>query len=492
MQKTTPILPGLHLQSLRRKPRSRQQIMADHRAEIAAKSIAQLGCLFESFIPSGELTPAESGAFSRQRIYSALNTFWAFMSQVLSADGSCRNIVTKIQAYAAVQGLQAPSASTAAYCKARCQLAEETIHRIFEHTASRINELALEPGPWGRRVIVIDGTGASMPDTPENQEHWPQQGNQKPGCGFPALRMVGCFSLHTGGLLSYAMGNKFDHELTLFRKQWDVFEPGDIALADKGFCSFMDVAKLQARGVDSVMSRRGKLFKGRHVIRHFGPNDCLVKWTKPAQRVPSCSPEDWAKLPDHILARQVVVQVAVPGFRTQEVILITTLTDPLKYPADELSELYFRRWDVELFFRDIKISMGMDVLRCQTPSMIRKEAAMHLLAYNCIRMLIVEASEEREVPIRRVSFKGTLQALRNWEPHLNQANLNRKERFRLVSELYDSITQQPVPERPGRSEPRAVKRRPKNHRLLTKPRHEMRVPKHRNRNWENKCKEALS
>jgi len=202
------------------------------------------------------------------------------------------------------------------------------------------------------------------------------------------------------------------------------------------------------------------------------------------------SAEEVRELAPYLLLRQTKITVSEPGFRTRTIYLVTTLLDPEQYPAQDLADLYFRRWDVELFFRDIKTVMGMDILRCKTPAMIRKELLMYFIAYNCIRRIMYEAAEEAGVPVRLVSFKTTLQTLRSWEPNLNQARLSKRERFRLLSMLYASITQNPIRQRPGRSEPRAVKRRRRNYHLLTKPRAEMYVPSHRNRNWLNKGKVA--
>jgi hypothetical protein len=461
-------------------------------AELKAKSIDQLGELFRGFVDSRELRPSPQGPNSRQRLYSKENTFWAFLSQVLDADGGCQEVVRKMQSYAALKALPMPSSSTASYCEARGRLCETELEAIYAHSVVEMERLCAEPEPLGRRVVVVDGTGLSMPDTAANQQMWPQQSQQKPGCGFPTMKLAALFSLQSGALLSYATGSKHTSELTLFRSQWEALNKGDILLTDKGFCNYRDVAKLAQRGVDSVMAMRKKYpIKESKALRKLGKNDLLVRWEKP-QRIRSFSVEEWSEIPAAITLRQIRIEVAVPGFRTQEIYLITTLLDAEMYPASMFADLYFQRWDVELFFRDIKITMAMDVLRCKTPPMIRKELLMHLIAYNCVRRLMVEAAEEAGVKARAVSFKATLQALRNWEPHLNQVRLSRKERFRLISELYACITDKTLCIRPGRSEPRAVKRRRKNFHLLTKPRHEMVVPKHRNRNWLNKRAEALS
>jgi hypothetical protein len=211
-------------------------------------------------------------------------------------------------------------------------------------------------------------------------------------------------------------------------------------------------------------------------------NDLLISWPKPVwNKRLAYTREEWEQLPTRLVLRQIKVTVAQPGFRVKSFYIITTLTDFTTYPAESLAELYFRRWEVELNFRDIKTTMGMDILRCKTPAMVRKEILMHFIAYNAIRVLIYEASEERNVDPRRISFKGAVQSLRQWEPHLNQARSSRSEKFRLISVLYESISQKLIPDRPGRKEPRCIKRRPKPYQYLTAPRHEMKEIEHRSK-----------
>jgi hypothetical protein len=284
-------------------------------------------------------------------------------------------------------------------------------------------------------------------------------------------------------LLSYAIGNKKSHELRLFRQQWETFKPGDIFLGDKGFCSYFDIARLMEKGIDSVvtLARRAPV-RAASCLKKLGTDDLLITWPRPVyNKSLSYSKEEWGRLPEELTLRQIKVTVPYPGFRVQQFYIVTTLLDAIQYPATELADLYFQRWDVELFFRDIKTTMGMDVLRCLTPEMIRKEVLMHFIAYNCIRQLMSEAAKEADLAARGISFKGSLQALRNWEPHLNQAKVSRAERFRLMSDLYEAITDTPIRQRPGRSEPRCRKRRPKNYELMTAPRHEMKEIPHRNR-----------
>ncbi len=481
MKNYTPIFPNFHLKTLRRKPRSAHQILAKKVEQLKEKSLSQLGTCFGKFIPNQYLRSAKSGALSRKRFFSKENIFWAFFSQVLDADSGCQEVVRKLQALAAMKSKQLPSSSTAAYCQARKKFDLPSLEAILQHTSKQLQSMVDTDRLNGRRVVVVDGTGVSMPDTAENQHVWPQQIRQKPGCGFPQASICAFFCLQTGALLSYEVGNKKIHELPLMRKQWSTFKPGDIFLGDKGFCSYYDLSSLKDRGIDSVitLARRHPVTEGE-AVKVLGADDLLIQWKKPSgSKASSHAKEDWEALPETLLLRQIKVKVNQPGFRVTMFHIITTLLDPDEYPAHELADLYFQRWDVELFFRDIKTTMGMDILRCKTPDMIRKEILMHFIAYNCIRWLMFEAAEEKGVSVSRISFKGSVQALRQWEPHLNQTKNSRLEHARLIELLYEAIAKNIVPERPGRREPRAVKRRKKNFALLTAPRHEMKDIPHR-------------
>lgn len=475
MKNNTLFLPGFHLATLRRTPRSAQQILAEKLQKLKQKSFSQLGECFAKFIPTHHLLPTQSGLLSRRRIFSKENTFWAFFSQVLDADGGCQEVVRKLQAFAAMQLKPLPSSSTAAYCQARKNLDCASLEAILQHTSKQLQSKPVPGHLNGRRVIVVDGTGISMPDTTENQQVWPQQKNQKPGCGFPQAAICACFDLQNGALLSYELGNKKSHELPMLRKQWDTFKPGDIFLGDKGFCSYYDLSCFKKKDVDSVitLARRLPVTEAKST-KVLGENDLLIQWKKPVRsKNSSYSQSEWEDMPETLSLRQIRVTIDNPGFRVNTFHIITTLLDAEAYPAGEIAELYFQRWDVELFFRDIKTTMGMDILRCKTPDMVRKEILMYLIVYNCIRNLIMGSAKNKDVSLRRISFKGSVQALRQWEPYINQVKISDKKRDRLIQLLYESIAGNIVIERPGRSEPRAVKRRPKPFQLLTAPRHEM-------------------
>lgn len=483
MNNRTSYLPGFHLQTLRRTPRSGRQIMSDKLKRIRQLSLSELGTFFGQFVSEALFDRGKSGAFSRRRIFSKENTFWAFFSQVLDADGGCREVIRKIQALAVSKGLPQPSSSTSAYCQARGKLNEAEFDAILTITANRLQQQTRDDRWHGHRVIVVDGTGVSMPDTQKNQALWPQQSQQKPGCGFPQARLCACFCLHSGALLSYRMGSRKQQELPLLRAQWSTFKTGDILLGDKGFCSYYDVWQLQTRGVESVftLARRTPVDTAS-AIEVLGKDDLLIQWPKPKWNKALSYPKDvWEAMPDFLTLRQIKVTVKEPGFRVKSYYLITTLINEQNYPASDLAELYYQRWDVELFFRDIKTTMGMDILRCLTPDMVKKEILMHWIVYNSIRLLMVQAAKAVEIRPGEISFKASLQALRQWEPHLNRAGLTIQEQQHLMTQLRHAISGAVLCNRPGRREPRCVKRRPKPFALLLEPRNQVIEIPHRSR-----------
>jgi hypothetical protein len=475
MNNTTPYLPGFQIQSLRKKTRSSAQVMADEMNSKIGKSLLGLKACFGRFIPEDRLQNNANGHHSRHRIFSKETTFWAFFSQIIDADGGCTEVVKKLKTYLGFNGESSLSVSSGSYCKSRKKLMESDLVEILNHTATSFHVNSEDQPLSGRRVIVIDGTGLSMPDTPVNQAEWPQISSQKTGCGFPTIRVLGCFDLATGAVLSYAVGNKKNHELPLLRQQQDTFEEGDIFLGDKGFCSFYDVEWLRKKSVDSVIPLARRIPKTEQTcIQKLANNDLLIYWKRPAWYKTAPLPKDeWNQLPNVLILRQIKVDVKQPGFRVKSFYIITTLLDPQINSAKDIADLYYRRWSVELFFRDLKTTTKMEILRCKSPAMIRKELLMYFIAYNAIRHLIYEAAHAYEKDPMRLSYKGALQALRQAEVYFNRAAHCPTEILRIREILHDSIRTTTIPFRPGRSEPRCLKRRPKPYQLLTQHRHEM-------------------
>jgi hypothetical protein len=459
-------------------------------------ALQELYEIFGHLLPARLLEPCEEGANSRERVFSARVTFWAFAAQVLSPGTACREIVRRVQAwYEEFSIVDKPvSASTSAYCQARARLEVPTLELIRGEVAWSLERNVLNAERWlgGRTVKIVDGTGISMPDTSENQEVWPQPSSQKPGCGFPCMKLVGLFSLASGALLEAQTGNQHVAESVLFRGLWSKLQKGDVILADRGFSSYGALVALKRRGVDSVMRLHQMRKADFRTGKRLGPEDRLLTWTRPPKAGDTWSAEEFAALPETLMVRMIRLRVQATGFRTRSVVLITTLTDPEAYPADALRELYGKRWQVEMHFAQIKTTLGMDVLRCKSPELIEREVLMHQIAYNMVRSLMQKSAHLHQVELQRISFKGTLDTLRHWSVRIAAAAKTPKAQQALIEEMLALIAKDAVPERPGRSEPRAKKRRPKNFHLLTKPRRKMPKLGHRNRPIVKNPKSPLS
>ena len=466
----TPLLTGFP----HRFGRPRVSEIERLRQEVAEKSQRQLGelrSLFSPWIDASLLSPGSGGVKGRDRVFSLEWLFWAFLCQVLAGIG-CRGAVKCVQSWAIARGRPAPSSNPSAYCQARNRLPIAMLSRIFAETATRLEKRVARQELWhGRRVKLVDGTGLSAADTPSNQAEWPQHRNMKPGCGFPELKLVGLFGLHSGALLGWGEGNKHDHELTLWRKLWSLLCPGDVVLGDRAFGSYGCIAALLLQHVDGVYRLHGGRKMDWRKGRRLGPKERLCVWTRPRDPGKGWTAEQWQSLPDQLTVRVVERVVEVPGFRSEKITVVTTLTDSSEFPAEELVALYRKRWSVELFLRDVKITLGMDVLKCHSPTAVRRELTMYLICYNLLRGMIQEAARQEIVPVERISFKGAAEQLHHWLCLFTGNGLTHVERRKRVKQFYTALASAPLPERPNRTEPRVRKRRPKNYRLMTRPRH---------------------
>jgi hypothetical protein len=374
------------------------------------------------------------------------------------------------------------SPNTASFCKARARLPQKGLEAIHRRLTHELEAQIGENGLWRqRRVKIVDGTGLSMPDTKANQKAYPQSPRQKPGCGFPVMKLVVAFSLATGAVIGYVKGTLHDAERILFKHLWHLFQPGDIILADSAFCSYADFYFLSQREVDCVMANHHRRTKGLQFVKSLGKKDRLLYWIKMKPCPTWLEKGQWEKVPEKLLVREVSFSVTVRGFKTKKITLATTLLDPRHYPKEDLAQLYRRRWMAELYLRDIKITMGMDILRCKTPDMVHKELIIYMIAYNLIRALILQSCITLQTQMDRLSFKGTLAILRQVNPPTLRLLWTRKLEESLPQAVLLIIAKDIVPDRPNRQEPRARKRRPKNYQLLKKPRGIFREISHRNR-----------
>ena len=416
-----------------------------------------------------------NGVYWKDRVYSPLVTLWVFLSQVLSADHSCRAAVARLVAHRLSLRQARCSAETGAYCQARKRLPEKFFSDVVRQAGRALDNNADPHWLWRRRrVYTFDGSTISMPDTAENQVAYPQPSTQKPGLGFPLARIAAVFSLSCGAVIDVGIcryAGKGQSELGMLRSLWNIFLPGDVLLTDRLMCSWTEMAHLKGLGVESVtrLSKRAVDFRRG---KRLGKGDHIVRWPKPS-KPRTIDLATYKLLPDFLVVREVRVRVEQPGFRSKNLIVVTTLLDASEITAKDLAELYRARWSAELDLRSLKQTMQMDVLRCKTPELVRKELWTHLLAYNLIRTIMAQSAAVHGIRPRSISFKGTLQTLEAFQPVIAiQGRKNTVCRTGLYQQLLETIATHRVADRPDRTEPRLKKRRPGHYGFLRKPRNE--------------------
>ena len=450
---------------------------------------SQISFLRRQFLQEGELPFANvlsnevvaqglatSGVVWKERIYTPLVTLGVFLGQVLSADHSCRSAVARLLAYRLAHGDRECSAETGAYCQARKRLPEAFFSTVAVLVGRQLDHQSPSDWLWkGRRVYLCDGSTVSMPDTAANQDAYPQHHAQRAGVGFPMARIMAIFSLSCGAIIDLGVcrfAGKGQGELSVFRQLMGFFCSGDVVLADSMYCSWRDIFTLKERGVDSVtqlqVMRKADFRKG---VR-LGKGDHVVEWTKPT----SMRLIDWRAyraLPDSITVRECRVTIGHSGFRSKTIIIVTTMLDADEFTKEDLAALYRARWNAELDLRSVKTTMQMETLRCKTPELVRKEIWTHVLAYNLIRTIMAQAASEHALQPRSISFKGAMQTLEAFQPLITYlGRCNPRLREQAYARVLASIATHTVADRPGRFEPRQVKRRPKRFQWMMVPRQE--------------------
>ena len=449
--------------------RNKKQCLAEQVRRFRARFVQSVGAVLGDVIPAALLIQwitEEIGAY-RERVYGPFATLVLFIEQVLGADHSCQDAVARGLSARTARGQAPCSLNTAAYCKARWRLPLGLLERLARAVGARLCES--QPAAWrwrGREVKLIDGTTVSMPDTSANQTRFPQSRGQKPGLGFPVARLVAIVSLSVGAVLNWALDaceGKNTGETALLWRLMPHLQHGDMVIADGYYCGYFMLAAMVAWGVDIVMPQHHLRITDFRRGQRLGVRDHVVTWVRP-KRPDWMDEATYATMPETLTMREVRV-----GGRT----LITTLTDARDVAKPALAELYAMRWHVELDLRAIKTVMQMDILRGKTPAMVEKEIAAHLLAYNLVRAVMAQAACPNNLLPRQLSFKAALQLLNAFEMTLRHGSP--QGLAVRCTDLLISLGRRRLPHRPNRVEPRAVKRRPKQHWLLTKPRHVMRA-----------------
>jgi hypothetical protein len=415
-----------------------------------------------------------SGVCWKERIYTPVVTLWVFLGQVLCADHSCAAAVARLIAHRVSRGESSCSSETSAYCQARKRLPEKFFSDVARQAGRALDNESEDQWLWhNRHVYLYDGATVTMPDTQENQAEYPQMKIQRPGLGFPMARIAAIMSLSCGAIIDLGIcryAGKGQSELGLLRRLLNAFRPGGVMLADRLMCSYAEMAMLQMRGVDCVVrhtTKRKLDFRGG---TRLGKDDHIFIWHKryPRSKVDR---DLYATLPNELSIRVCRVRIERPGFQTKVLVIATTLLDSIEYSKEDLAELYRRRWNVELDIRCLKSTLQMDVLRCKTPELVRKEIWTHVLAYNLIRTIIAQAALEFEIEPRTISFKSTVQTLKAFQPVLAmKGECNAEFRERLRQDLLAAIGIHRVGDRPNRFEPRKKKLPHRRYEFLAVPR----------------------
>jgi hypothetical protein len=413
------------------------------------------------------------------RIFTPLVTLWVFLGQVLAADPSCRAAVARLIAHRVSQGLPRCSSETGAYCQARKRLPLAFFAAVARRVGQTLDAQVETRWLWkGRRVYLYDGSSVAMPDTPENRAEYPLTYNQKPGTSFAVARVAAIISLSCGAILDLGIcryAGKGQSELGLLRKLWGLFREGDVMVADRLMCAYTEMVMLKQRGVDCVCRltshRRADFRRGKRL----GKDDHLVEWKRPA-KPRSIDRKTYDTLPESLTVRECRVRVEQRGFRVRSLVIATTLLDAEEFTRDDIAQIYRARWNCELDWRSIKDVLQMDVLRCKTPELVRKEVWTHVLAYNLIRTVMAQAASRNGIAPRSISFKATLQVLEAFQPLIaSRSHRGLRHRESLYQEVLSAIARHRVADRPDRFEPRMAKRRPKNYVRLTKPRKQIKL-----------------
>lgn len=445
---------------------------------IADVFLAQPGLPFAGILSAERIERVfakHGNLFGLDTIYSTAMMVWSFLGQVLrdGKDASCQAAVARVVAYQQQTNGPVPTSDTGDYCRARAKLSEHALHDLATEVAGENEQQARPDWLWkGRHAALVDGFTFTMPDTPENQKEYPQQPQQRPGVGFPIARACAIISLATACVRELALGpfeGKQTGETALLRTLLGSFAPGDVMVADRYFCSFMMIALFHLRKVDCCV----RMHRSRHVDfrrgRRLGKTDHIITWTKP-QRPEWMDEATYAAMPATLELREIEFQIVEPGRRTQTVTIATTLLDEQEYTKADIAELYGFRWNSELDIRAIKQSLNLNHVRCKSPEMVRRELWTTLLSYNLIRTTAVAAAVLHDKQPRQISFTCTCQYVLSTWAVFSSGLVSAQDMEIQCRRMLQQIASCEVANRPGRLEPRVLKRRRHRYKLMCEPR----------------------
>lgn len=458
-------------------------------ARVRACTLGELEQRFATVLPATLFPKARAKLNSRDRVYTPQRTFFCLLWQCLQPGASGREVVRQLQALLLLVGGTRISPDDGAYFRARARLPQAGLTRALALSAEAVERSLTSAAArlQGRAVKAVDGSTVTLPDTPANAVAYPAV-HTSPPC-FPLLRLLVLFSLSSAAVLAAAHGNLRQSELALLVSLGAQLAKGDIVVGDRGFGCYTMIAWLQSLGVDFI-GRTTRRLVAPKPHRRLGPNEWLAQWDRPTQAAPWLTAAQWAQVPATLTVRVVRAKFSRRGFRVREVTVITTLLDPLLYPADEILEAYLRRWRLEMALDDLKTTLQLEMLRAHSPQGVAQELLARLVAHNLVRWTLAQAARVHSVPLQRLSFKGALDALRHFSLAMSRAR-SRRQRQRLWRELLRILATDQIPDRPGRREPRAVKRKRNKYPHLSQPRDKFRDRPKRNQRRTHSLARAM-
>lgn len=420
------------------------------------------------------------GLFGLHGVYTTAIMVWSFLSQVLrdGKEASCQAAVARVVSYREQQGLVSPTEDTGDYCRARAKLSEAALRDLSCEVAEELEQAAEPSWLWKGKhhAKLIDGFTLTMPDTPKNQAKYPHPRTQQPGVGLPIARVVAIVSLATACVTDLAIGpykGKETGESALLRSMLGSLAAGDVAVMDRCYCSFMMIALLLAQGTHTCARKHPLRHSDFRRGRRLGKYDHLIVWTRPP-RPKWMDEETYAQVPETLALREIRYRVVEPGRRTKLIDVVTTLTDADEYSQKDIAQLYGFRWNSELDIRGIKSNLNLGHVRCKSPEMVHRELWTTILGYNLIRTTAAGAALLHDKQPRRISFTSTCQyVLASWM-QLSCRMMGQAELVAYLSVMLEQIARCEVANRPGRLEPRVLKRRRHGYKLMQKPRNELR------------------
>ena len=446
--------------------------------------------LFENIIPGNFLETHKPEG--RTRHYGHITVFWAWMAQILEGNASCTKAVSLVQAWCRTLRLPVPSSDTSAYCQARGRLTEAFLKKIDQRVEQTLSQRIQPQDLWrGHQLKAIDGTTLTLMDTVSNQLKYAQHSSQEEGCGFPIMGLVGMVNLSHGGVVGFEKCGSAKHDARVAPSLLKHIEEGDLILGDRAFCSYEFIVRI-------ISERKGHILMRLHQARHrkldwrkgkkVSPIERLVRWIKPSQQPvgSELSTDEWRTLPETLTLRYIKLGYENRAGQKAALVVVTDLLAPKKYPAEEVADLYMERWQIELKFRDLKTTFGMEHFAMKTPEMAHKTLWMMIITYNLLRIAMQEAAHQAGKKVNEMSVEGTRCVLTS--SHESFREVARKPRLhrRLHRELLANCAEHIIDIRPFRQEPRALKRRPKNYQLLTGHRRIFQEVHHRSHAYRKK------